>query len=75
MKTLYFEGAGWSDADISKTTIGNCRIHNAFHFNNGRAVYPEINGTERTKQQSQNPQVAVHGLRRVPEKEAGGKGR
>ena len=26
MKTLYFEGAGWSGATISKATIGNCRI-------------------------------------------------
>lgn len=52
MKTLYFEGAGWSDADISKATIGNCRIRTAFHLDNGRAVYLEINGTERTKHSS-----------------------
>lgn len=48
-KTLYFEGAGWSEADISKATIGNCRIRTAFRLDDGRAVYLEINGTERTK--------------------------
>lgn len=42
MKTLYFEGAGWSGADSSKNTIGNCRIRTAFHLNNGQAVYLEI---------------------------------
>lgn len=31
-KTLYFEGAGWSGADRSKATIGNCRIRTAFHL-------------------------------------------
>lgn len=55
MKTLYFEGAGWSGADISKATIGNCRIRTAFHLDNGRRVYLEINGTERTKYSS--PQI------------------
>ncbi len=49
MKMLYFEGAGWSNADISKATIGNCRIRTAFHLDDGRAVYLEINGSERTK--------------------------
>jgi len=48
-KILFFEGAGWSGADISKATIGNCRIRTAFHLDDGRAVYLEINGTERTK--------------------------
>lgn len=52
MKTLYFEGAGWSGADISKATIGNCRIRTAFHLDDGRAVYLEINGSERTKYSS-----------------------
>lgn len=52
MKTLYFEGAGWSGADISKATVGNCRIRTAFHLDDGRAVYLEINGTERTKYSS-----------------------
>lgn len=48
-KTLYFEGAGWSGADISKATIGNCRIRTAFHLDDGRAVYLEICGSERSK--------------------------
>ena len=55
MKVLYFEGAGWSGADISKATIGNCRIRTAFHLDDGRAVYLEITGTERTKYSS--PQI------------------
>lgn len=49
MKILYFEGAGLSDADISKATIGNCRIRTAFHLDNGKAVYLEIIGSERTR--------------------------
>ena len=49
MKVLYFEGAGWSGADISKATIGNCRIRTAFHLDDGRAVYLEIIGSERSK--------------------------
>lgn len=52
MKTLYFEGAGWSGADISRATIGNCRIRTAFHLDDGRAVYLEIHGSERTKHSS-----------------------
>ena len=48
-KTLYFEGAGWSGANISKDTIGNCRIRTAFHLDDGRAVYLEILGFEKTK--------------------------
>lgn len=48
-KILYFEGAGWSGADISKATIGNCRIRTAFHLDDGRAVYLEITGSERTR--------------------------
>lgn len=48
-KILYFEGAGWSDADISIATIGNCRIRTAFHLDDGRAVYLEIAGAERSK--------------------------
>ena len=52
MKTLYFEGAGWSEADISKATIGNCRIRTAFHLDDGRTVYLEITGSERTKHSS-----------------------
>ena len=52
MKVLYFEGAGWSGADISRATIGNCRIRTAFHLDNGRAVYLEIIGSEKTKYSS-----------------------
>ena len=50
--TLFFEGAGWSGADISKKTIGNCRIRTAFHLDDGRGVYLEINGFGRTKSSS-----------------------
>ena len=46
-KILYFEGAGWSGADISKATIGNCRIRTAFHLDNGKSVYLEITACER----------------------------
>ena len=42
MKTLVFEGAGWSGAERSKETIGNCRIRTAFHLVDGRAVYLEM---------------------------------
>lgn len=48
-KILYFEGAGCSGADVSKATIGNCRIRTAFHLDNGNAVYLEICGMERPK--------------------------
>ncbi|MBQ3215564.1 MAG: hypothetical protein IJB11_05535 [Oscillospiraceae bacterium] len=48
-KVLYFEGAGWSGADISKATVGNCRIRTAFHLDDGRAVYLEIIACETTK--------------------------
>lgn len=41
-KVLYFEGAGWEDADISKATIGNCRIRTAFINNKGKKIYLEI---------------------------------
>jgi len=51
-KTLFFEGAGWSGADISKATIGNCRIRTAFHIDNGQAIYLEIIGSERSKYSS-----------------------
>lgn len=48
-KTLYFEGAGWSGADISKATVGNCRIRTAFHLQDGTAAYLEIIACETTK--------------------------
>lgn len=51
-KILYFEGAGWSDADISKETIGNCRIRTAFHSNEGKAIYLEIMGCKKTEHSS-----------------------
>lgn len=51
-KVLYFEGAGLSDADISKATIGNCRIRTAFHLDDGKAVYLEICGSVRSKHSS-----------------------
>lgn len=51
-KTLYFEGAGWSNADISKATIGNCRIRTAFKLNNGKCVYLEITACEQGKYSS-----------------------
>ena len=62
MKVLYFEGAGWSGADISKATIGNCRIRTAFHLDDGRAVYLEIIGNERGKYSPPVLSVAVHRL-------------
>lgn len=42
MKTLYFEGVGWSDAVSSKETVGNCRIRTAFHTINGEQIYLEM---------------------------------
>lgn len=41
-KILYFEGAGWSEADTSKETIGNCRVRTAFINNEGEKIYIEI---------------------------------
>lgn len=52
-KILYFEGAGLSNDYNSKSTIGNCRIRTAFHLDDGRAVYLETTGTERTKHSPQ----------------------
>lgn len=51
-KTLYFEGAGWSKADISIATIGNCRIRTAFHTDDGKRIYLEISACERGKNSS-----------------------
>lgn len=42
VKTLYFEGAGWEDAESSKATIGNCRIRTAFHRADGQPIYLEL---------------------------------
>jgi len=47
MKTLYFEGAGWFGADISKETdVGNCRIRTAFTNSKGDRFYLEIHCTK-----------------------------
>ena len=54
MKTLYFEGAGWEKAEVSKATIGNCRIRTAFHLDNGQAVYLEITGNMANKRTKEN---------------------
>jgi hypothetical protein len=59
-KTLYFEGAGWSGADISKATVGNCRIRTAFHLNDGTPVYLEIIACEVTRK---NPPASYRGLK------------
>lgn len=45
---LYFEGAGWEDANISKKTIGNCRIRTAFKNNEGRRIYLEMSAYEKS---------------------------
>lgn len=45
-KILYFEGAGWPEADISKATVGNCRIRTAFRNDEGRAIYLEMSASE-----------------------------
>ena len=41
-KVLYFEGAGWAEADTSKATIGNCRVRTAFQNNEGKKIYLEL---------------------------------
>lgn len=41
-KVLYFEGAGWEEADSSKATIGNCRIRTAFTNDEGQKIYLEL---------------------------------
>ncbi len=54
-KTLYFEGAGWADADISKATdVGNCRIRTAFHNDKGEAIYLEMTSCEVTKRSAES---------------------
>lgn len=47
-KVLYFEGVGWAGADLSKKTIGNCRIRTAFTNNKGRKIYLEIIAYEKS---------------------------
>ena len=52
-KTLYFEGAGWFDADISKATdMKNCRVRTAFTNDEGKKIYLEITACEVTKHSS-----------------------
>lgn len=51
-KILYFEGAGWEGADISKATVGNCRIRTAFHTDEGKTIYLELIGNKRQRQSS-----------------------
>jgi len=42
-KTLYFEGAGWADAESSRSTdVKNCRIRTAFTNNENKKIYLEI---------------------------------
>lgn len=49
-KTLYFEGAGWFGADISKATdMKNCRVRTAFTNNKGKKIYLEFTACEVTK--------------------------
>lgn len=48
-KVLYFEGAGWADADISKKTdLENCRIRTVFTNNEGRKIYLELISYEKS---------------------------
>lgn len=54
MKTLYFEGAGWSKAQVGKTDVPNCRIRTAFTNDEGRKVYLEILAHEVRKDRSQD---------------------
>lgn len=42
MKTLYFEGAGWSKAVRGYSDIPNCRIRTAFTNDKGDKIYLEI---------------------------------
>jgi len=50
---LYFEGAGWSDADSSKATnVSNCRIRTAFVNNEGKMIYLELQGNGKPQYKS-----------------------
>lgn len=42
-RTLFFEGAGWDGCKAEYNNI-NCRIRTAFHNNDGKKIYIEING-------------------------------
>jgi len=45
VKTLYFECAGC----VPCGEVENCRIRTAFHNDEGKAIYLEVTGNERTK--------------------------
>lgn len=47
-KTLYFEGAGWSGANAEHNGL-NCRIRTAFHNNDDKMIYLELNGCHPNK--------------------------
>lgn len=47
LKVLYFEGAGCENT--YRGEINNCRIRTAFTNNEGKKIYLEINGYEKTK--------------------------
>lgn len=48
MKTLYFEGAGWDGCKAEYNNI-NCRIRTAFHNNDNKMIYLELNGVHPNK--------------------------
>lgn len=45
MKTLIFEGAGWSKSD-SSGDVGNCRIRSTFLNDKGQEIYLELIGVK-----------------------------
>lgn len=47
LKILYFEGAGCEDT--YRGEVSNCRIRTAFTNNEGRKIYLELSGYEKTK--------------------------
>lgn len=53
-KVLYFDGAGFEDADISRATVGNCRIRSAFSLDDGRRVYLELIATQRSEKEKRS---------------------
>ena len=48
MKTLIFEGAGWSKSD-SSGDVGNCRIRTTFTNKHGQEIYLEMIGVKTHK--------------------------
>lgn len=52
-RILYFEGAGWEEADSSKATdVGNCRIRTVFTNKKAESIYLELSCTEVGKRSS-----------------------